>query len=317
MIQLDVYMKKWNSFLPYFKLLRVDHWVKNIFVLPGILFGLFLGDPNLNWVSIIIGIVSVCFASSANYVINEWLDRAFDLFHPTKKNRPSVVNSLNSKLVYLLYFFSLSISLALSLIVGIGFSLGIVTLLLMGLFYNVEPIRLKDRAYLDVLSESFNNPIRLVLGWVMVEAGGLPPSSLIISYWMSGAFLMGVKRYSELKFIENKTLAGNYRKSFLFYTPENLLGSILFYGICAGFFGGVFLVRYKLDLLLLFPFYSLLFTWYLMMGFKENSAAQHPEKLLKEKGLLTFSSMLLALTFLILYLDTQWVQYFLKLYDSI
>lgn len=54
-------------------------------------------------------------------------------------------------------------------------------LLVMGVLYNVKPIRTKDRACVDVLSESINNPIRLVLGWAAISTIMLPPSSLLIS----------------------------------------------------------------------------------------------------------------------------------------
>ncbi len=40
---------------------------------------------------------------------------------------------------------------------------------LQGVVYNVPPFRTKDRPYLDVISESINNPIRLTIGWAMVD----------------------------------------------------------------------------------------------------------------------------------------------------
>ena len=55
-------------------------------------------------------------------------------------------------------------------------------LLFMGLIYNVPPIRSKERPYLDVLSESINNPIRLLLGWFVVTERELPPASLVVIY---------------------------------------------------------------------------------------------------------------------------------------
>src|SRR3546814_4458791 len=68
-----------------------------------------------------------------------------------------------------------------------------------GLAYNVPPLRTKDVPYLDVLSESVNNPLRLAIGWAMIDPGSLPPVSIIIAYWFGGAFLMGTKRLSEYR----------------------------------------------------------------------------------------------------------------------
>ena len=43
--------------------------------------------------------------------------------------------------------------------------------------------RTKDIPYLDVLSESINIPIRLMLGWFMVTSVFLPPLILVLTYW--------------------------------------------------------------------------------------------------------------------------------------
>lgn len=77
--------------------------------------------------------------------------------------------------------------------VNITFLFSVLWLWVMGLVYNVEPLRTKDIPVLDVLSESVNNAIRLLAGWFMVSGDTLPPLSLIAGYWMGGAFLMGIK----------------------------------------------------------------------------------------------------------------------------
>ena len=43
--------------------------------------------------------------------------------------------------------------------------LSLAMLLASGVVYNIPPLRMKDRAWWDVIAESFNNPIRLWLGW--------------------------------------------------------------------------------------------------------------------------------------------------------
>src|SRR5690606_10326341 len=118
------------------------------------------------------------------------------------------------------------------------------TLLLMGLVYNVPPVRTKDRPYVDVLSESINNPIRLVLGWAAVSTIAMPPVSILISYWMGGAFLMGIKRYAEYRMIHDQKVAAAYRKSFAKYTESSLLSSSVFYAINSSFFLAIFLFKY-------------------------------------------------------------------------
>jgi hypothetical protein len=53
---------------------------------------------------------------------------------------------------------------------------------LQGIVYNIRPLRTKDKPYLDVISESTNNPRRLTIDWVMIDPFTLPPSSIIPTY---------------------------------------------------------------------------------------------------------------------------------------
>jgi decaprenyl-phosphate phosphoribosyltransferase len=82
----------------------------------------------------------------------------------------------------------------------IGSFFGILALLVMGLLYNIKPIRTKELAYLDVISESINNPIRFVIGWYAMSVFFFPPASFLVAFWAFGAFLMACKRLAEYRF---------------------------------------------------------------------------------------------------------------------
>ena len=282
------------SLVPYIKIARPDHWFKNIFMLPGIIYALMQAnsfDQGII-VKILFGIISTCFIASSNYVINEWLDAEFDKFHPVKKNRPAITVGLKAKYVYMEYFLLSSLGLSISFLIGTNFFIVSTIFLLMGIIYNVFPIRSKDIAYIDVLSESINNPIRLMLGWFLIINGGeVLPISLIIGYWMAGAFLMSIKRFAEYRSIGEKS-ALLYRKSFKYYNEDRLLTSAVFYAMCSTLFMGIFLVKHKLELIISFPFLCLIFVWYLSIGLKENSIVQTHEKLFKTKGFLLYSLFL-------------------------
>jgi decaprenyl-phosphate phosphoribosyltransferase len=284
---------------------RPDHWVKNLFVLPGMSVALVMLKAPLPPLirPLLLGLASVCLVSSANYMINEWLDAPFDKFHPAKRLRPSVGGVVKPQFVYLGYALLAVTGLLLALAVSMPFLLTAVALLFMGLLYNVKPFRTKDRAYLDVLSESINNPIRLLMGWFIVTHQFLPPSTLVFGYWLGGAFLMAVKRYSEFRILPDKQTAGLYRRSFAQYSEESLLLSSVFYAIAASLLIGVFMIKYRVELVLTFPLLALLFVWYLHVGLKPDSAAQRPERLFREKGLFFFVLLLVALTVVLLYAD--------------
>ena len=121
-----------------------------------------------------------------------------------------------------------------------------------------------------------------------------------MGYWMAGAFLMASKRFAEYRMIGNPEQAKLYRKSFAGYTEIRLLLSAIFYGFLAVFFCGVFLIKYKIELLLIIPFICGLFCYYLSICYKPDSAAQKPEKLFREKWLMLYVALLIFL-FLVLY----------------
>lgn len=173
-------------------------------------------------------------------------------------------------------------------------------LLIMGFLYNVKPFRAKDIVYLDILAESINNPIRLLLGWLIISST-LPPFALLISYWMGGSYVLAVKRYSELRLFQASHLATLYRQSFQSYTLEKLLVVCLFFSVCSAFSWSIFVVDYHLNLIYISPLYAFLFAWYLSIGMKPNSIAQNPEYIYKEKGFTLASLSIALLTFILLY----------------
>ena len=292
---------------PYVKIARPDHWIKQLFILPGVIIAIFLTKENIcntNFLfKIIFGILGTCFIASANYVINEYLDAEFDKYHPIKKNRPMVTENMNKKIIFLEYFILLVLGLLFAYFVSIQFFITDCILLIMGILYNVKPMRTKDIPFLDVLTESINNALRLLLGWFIVTNKYLPPISILGGYWMFGAFLMAMKRYSEYKMINDSQKASLYRKSFKYYTEESLLISSIFYALFSIFLCGTFLIKYKIELLLCIPFLCFLFCYYIHISFKQDSAAQRPEKLYKEKNLMIFLIMFIILFFILLYID--------------
>jgi 4-hydroxybenzoate polyprenyltransferase len=293
----------------YLKIIRMDHWFKNVLVLPGTAAAAFLSGAAFGDFApaLVIGLASVCLVASANYVLNEWLDKEFDRFHPLKKYRPSAAFELDARIVWGEYAALSLAGLGLAWLVSPFFFAGAAALWVQGLAYNVAPLRTKDRVYLDVLSESVNNPIRLLLGWWIVAGTSFPPSSLVIGYWMLGAFLMGMKRYAEVRFIGSAELAGRYRRSFLFYTEESLLISTMFYAFAASFCFAVFILRHRPELLLTLPFVAAAFAWYVHIGMKPASAAQTPERLHRERGFVAYLGLVAALMVLAFVVDFPWL----------
>ena len=295
-----------SSFLqtiwPYVQIARIDHWFKNVFMILGIVLALFY-DPSLfAWESILpvfLAVASTCLVASSNYVINEFLDAPYDRLHPVKKKRPVPSGKVKSRWAYMEWFVLGISGIALAFTVNSYLGVTAILFLVSGLLYNIPPIRTKELPYLDVLSEALNNPLRLLLGWFALITASVPPLSLVLAYWMVGAFLMATKRFAEYRRISDPERAAAYRKSFEYYTEDRLLLSMFFYAMACAFMSGIFLVRYHMELILFVPLGAGFLTYYLQIGLLEDSPVQNPEKLHKVHGFVIYVG-LCTLVFLLL-----------------
>jgi decaprenyl-phosphate phosphoribosyltransferase len=287
-----------NYLLGHLEICRFDHWIKNIFILPGLLIAYSVYPQTIDvpfLMNVLIGFLSAGLVASSNYVINEVLDAPFDALHPTKCQRPTPAGRVHMQWAYVQWIALMLIGLALAALVSQALVIVLLWLWVMGCIYNISPVRAKDIPYIDVLVESINNPIRLLIGWYIISPPFQIPTSLMISYWMIGAYLMAIKRFAEMRDISRNISARQYRKSFAYYTERNLLVSIMFYASASMLFFGAFVMRYRLELILSFPLIAFIMALYLNLAFKEDGGAQAPEKLWKEAPLMLASFLCLIL----------------------
>jgi decaprenyl-phosphate phosphoribosyltransferase len=301
--------------LAHLAITRPDHSIKNLFVLPGIIVPLSvypaLFSLRLLW-PLFLAFVSVTLIACSNYVINEVLDAPFDRLHPTKRNRPAACGLVNTGAAYAQWVLMMIAGIAIGLLVSRMFALACLVLWFMGCLYNIPPIRTKDVAYLDVLTESINNPLRMLIGWYAVTSTLVPPLSLLVAYWMIGCYFMALKRFSELSEINNREVAGAYRASFKHYTTVSLLVSALFYSSAAMLFLGAFIIRYRIELIIGFPLIALTMAIYLRLSFDSESAVQNPEKLYQEPMLMAaFTTTALAMCLLLFIRIPQLEKFFM------
>jgi 4-hydroxybenzoate polyprenyltransferase len=277
-----------RGFLGYFQIARIDHWVKNVFVLPGVVVALSVDRARMaswSWVSFALGMVAVCMVASSNYVLNEILDAPSDLAHPTKRKRPVPAGQVSITWCYVEWIALMAVGLGLAMRISRPFALTLLALWIMGCIYNIPPVRTKDLPYVDVLSEAINNPLRMLAGWYLTGCALVPPASLLLSYWMVGCYFMTMKRFAELRDLGRKQSMG-YRKSFAFYDEQRLLVATMFYGSISMLFFGAFIMRYRIELILAFPLVALVMAQYLSLAFKPDSAVQRPEGLYREPALM-------------------------------
>lgn len=281
-----------SRLLPYLRIARVDHWFKNAFMLLGVLLAFFY-DPGLivpgSAGRLVLAVLATCLVASSNYVLNELLDAPLDRLHPTKRSRPAASGEVRPALALVEWLLLGAAGLAIAFSLNRALGLSAAGLWGMGLVYNVPPLRTKEIPYVDVLTESINNALRLLLGWHALIDDRLAPLSLVLAYWMAGAFFMATKRLAEFRSLGDRELAGAYRRSFRHYDEPRLLVSMFYYAITSALFTGIFVVRYKLELILAVPLVAGFFAWYLRLGLLPDSPTQNPERLFRQRGFVLFA----------------------------
>ena len=294
------------SVVPYIKIARLDHWFKNVFLLPGAAVVVFQ-QPEL-WDMLFVGRLTLAvlvagIIASSNYVLNEVRDGPQDAHHPVKKDRPVPSGKVNARVAYVEWLALAIVGLALSLLFGGWFFVVALAFWCMGCVYNAPPARSKEIPYLDVLSESANNPLRLLLGWYATGTSLAPSLSLVLAWWMLGAFFMAVKRFAEYRKIDNPERAARYRRSFAYYNEERLLVSITYYAVAFGMFLGIFIIRYHMELLLAVPFIAGFIAYYIHLGYMKDSPVQYPERLYKRTLFMAYIGFCVFVLIALIFVD--------------
>ena len=300
----------------YLKICRIDHWLKNIFIVfgHGVAIVLVLGmeiTSEVVWMAAL-SLIPACFIASANYILNEILDAPFDALHPTKKLRGIPAGKVKVKILWWIMAGFIVAGFTLSLLLfNWAYTAALAALLVSGLVYNIPPVRLKDRAFLDVIAESFNNPVRLWLGfYALVEPPLVAPLSIVLAWWFFGALLMTGKRYSEYRFIGDKELSGKYRKSFEVYTERRLIIAMITYANLFCFCTGIAMAIYSQlnNLVFVFPVMVLAIIAYFRHAMKESSARLEPEQLLQNPIIIFATLATVALAFWLLTTDVNYAE---------
>src|SRR5271157_6601728 len=156
-------VKAYDRIAAHLRIMRLDHSIKQLFVVPGIVLAIAMAGSSLSaklLIRILIGLIASTLIACSNYVINEMLDAPFDRLHPTKKNRPAACGLVHFGWGYAQWILMMVAGLAIASTISREFTVTAAILWIMGCIYNISPVRSKDLPYVDVLSESINNHLR-------------------------------------------------------------------------------------------------------------------------------------------------------------
>ena len=299
----------------YIAIARPDHWIKHVLIIPGVAFALIMSQTGPIELATLAERLIICLfvamaLSSANYTINEWLDAPFDAMHPTKRARPAVQTVMSPTIVLAQYVVLTTVGIWAANRLGYAFAATATVFAVFGVIYNVRPIRAKDRAFIDVIVESLNNPLRFLFGWFAVVPSIAPPVSILLAYWFGGAFLMAAKRVSEHRAIVEAGGTANlaaYRPSFAVYTHSSLVTSCLVYAQGFAFMMAIFLLKYRIEYLVVVPMLIALFASYMRLALTPDSAAARPEELMRQPAMLIAAAVTMALFGVLTFVDLPWL----------
>lgn len=182
--------------LPFVRLLRPHQYVKNGFVLLGIVFAQSRGTDD--FVHAGIAFIAFCIAASCVYVFNDIFDLRLDKLHPVKCKRPIASGALDVRAAWWLALLLAGIALGTAGVLGWQALAFIAAYLLINLAYS---LRLKHVAILDVFIISSGFMLRILIGTTGI---GIPPSQwLLLTGLMLTLFLGFAKRRAELINLQN------------------------------------------------------------------------------------------------------------------
>ena len=195
----------------YLKLLRVEQWVKNLFVFLPLFFAGKFFETNL-FVKSLFAFVVFSFTASSIYILNDYSDIESDKKHPEKKKRPLASGAISKNKA--LAVFGLLIALVLGLLIFgksyfniniLKFGIIICTYFLINLAYT---FRLKHVAIVDVCIVASGFVLRVLAGGY---ASGIPISqwAILLTFVLALVLALG-KRRGELI---NAQISGKTRKA--------------------------------------------------------------------------------------------------------
>lgn len=195
----------------YLKLIRIEQWVKNLFVFAPLFFSGNITNTHLVYESIFAFLV-FSFTASSIYIINDYFDIESDKKHPEKKNRPLASGAISKRSAEFLFSSMVLLSVA-SIFIGnyifqtnfwkFGVIIGFY--FVMNLFYT---FKLKQVAIVDICI--------IAIGFVLrVLAGGYVTGIIVTNWAILLTFVLALvlaigKRRGELI---NAQISGKTRKA--------------------------------------------------------------------------------------------------------
>jgi 4-hydroxybenzoate polyprenyltransferase len=280
----------------YVRLIRIKHWVKDVFVFAPLIFSLNFYKPIYIGRTLIM-VAAFCLAASSVYVFNDVADRERDRLHPKKKDRPIASGAVPVRSALILSAVLFLASVAVCAILGLPSVLIVLTYIAMNVAYS---LLLKKQTFIDVMIIATGFLLRVVAGAIAINVE-LSSWMLLTTFFLS-LFLGFGKRRKEVT--EGST---RHRAVFQDYTVELLNSLIIISASLTIITYSLYVVTSKamIDLgrdkfIATIPFVVFGVFRYMFLIYRHNNGGDPAEVLLKDKVLLIDIALWVCLIFALL-----------------
>jgi 4-hydroxybenzoate polyprenyltransferase len=277
----------------YIRLMRIKHWVKDVFIFAPLIFSLNFYKPAYIGRSMIMCVV-FCLAASAVYVFNDVTDRKRDRLHPKKKNRPVASGAVPVPRALILSALLFLAAMAVSAILGLPSVLIVLAYVGMNVAYS---LLLKNQTFIDVMVIATGFLIRVVAGAVAISVE-LSTWMLLTTFFLS-LFLGFGKRRKEV--VEG---SAGHRAVFQDYSVELLNSLIIITAALTIITYSLYVVTSKtmIDLgrerfIATIPFVVFGVFRYMFLIYSQNNGGDPAEILLKDRVMLIDIALWIGVVF--------------------
>jgi len=179
-------------FRPVIKSMRPHQWYKNFVIFLCIIFSKNILNLEM-WLDLLLIFFVFCMLAGSQYMLNDLKDIEKDRLHPKKRNRPIAAGLLPVKIVLLISFMIMAVSLAIAF--SMGQLVGIVSLLYLANSI-VYSFYFKNFAIVDAIFIAVGFVIRAIVGCVVINVTISP--WLILCVFLLALVLAFGKRRHEL-----------------------------------------------------------------------------------------------------------------------
>lgn len=277
----------------YLNLIRIKQWYKNSVVFLPLIFA--SQDISRGSVySVFLGFLALSFISSANYIINDYLDRKRDRLHPTKRDRPLAKGRISTLQAILIFLFFAVLAFVMSVPLGLLFQISLCFLFLGTFTYSVW---LKRIPFADIIFIAINFVIRVVAGAMIIKVI-ISPWIILCPFFLALMMASG-KRATDRKLLGIK--AGNFNPVLKHYSEELTNAFIIISGSALLLCYSLYAFSRTQLMLITIPFTTYAIFRYIYLIKEDSEIARNPELLYRDKPIVIATVFWLVIVIAVIY----------------